>query len=186
LGSIAAYLKFHLLKCRDTEDSALNLIRASCTPQAFRNAINASMKDGKVILAGQAELNDDTEDMMKRACWADITKGVEVLERVQYEHKEWGQPHFLDPSNPKELNVSDEQCMKSLNTQIMGGTAYTAAFFVSLSNTAYMPGNEDINSQELNHFDMDNDSIDEDPFNTVADGGIITNLQYTSGLALGG
>ncbi len=64
-GSIAAYLKFHLLKHGVTEDSALNLIRASCTPQAFRNAINASMKDGKVTLAGQAELDDDMEDMMK-------------------------------------------------------------------------------------------------------------------------
>ncbi len=59
LESIAAYLKFHLLKYGVTDDSALNLIRAICTPQAFRNAINASMKDGKVILAGQAELNDD-------------------------------------------------------------------------------------------------------------------------------
>jgi hypothetical protein len=67
-GSIAAYLKFHLLKRGVTEDSTLKLIRASCTPQAFRNAINANMKDSKVILVGQAKLNDDMEDMTKRAC----------------------------------------------------------------------------------------------------------------------
>jgi hypothetical protein len=45
-------------------ESALKLIRASCSPQAFCNAINANMKDGKVILAMQAELDDDMEDMM--------------------------------------------------------------------------------------------------------------------------
>ncbi len=61
LGSITAYFKFHL--------------------------INAIMKDGKVILAVQAELDDDIEDMMKRACWLDITKGMEMSERVKYNYK---------------------------------------------------------------------------------------------------
>jgi hypothetical protein len=107
------------------------------------------MKDGKVILAGQAELNDDMEDMMKRACWVDITKGMEMSECVQYKHEARGQAHLLNPSNPEALNVSDKQSMKSLNTQITGGIAYTAAFLVSLGDTAYMPGNEDIDSQEL-------------------------------------
>ena len=82
LGSITVYLKFHLLKCGITEDSALKLIRASCTPQAFCGAIDANMKDDKVIFAVQAELDDDMEDMMKRACWVDITKGMEMSERV--------------------------------------------------------------------------------------------------------
>jgi hypothetical protein len=50
-GRITAYLKFHLLKCGVTEDSVLKLIQASCTPQSFRDVINANMKDGKVILA---------------------------------------------------------------------------------------------------------------------------------------
>jgi len=109
LGSIAAYLKFHLLKRGVMEDSALKLIRASCTPQAFRDTIKANMKDGKVISAGQAELNDDMEDMMKRTCWVDITKGMKMSERVQYEHKARGQAHLLDPSNPKALHFSDEQ-----------------------------------------------------------------------------
>ncbi len=82
-----------------------------------------------MILGAQAELDDDMEDMMKRACWVDITKGMEMLERVQYEHKAQGQAHLLDPSNPKALNFSDEQSMKSLNTQIMGGMALFGCLF---------------------------------------------------------
>ncbi len=76
--------------------------------------------------------------------------------------------------------------MKSLNMQVTGGTTYTAAFLASLGNTAYMPGKEDINSQELDLFEVYDDSSIEDPFDTVVDGGIITNLQYVSGLALAG
>jgi hypothetical protein len=76
--------------------------------------------------------------------------------------------------------------MKSLNTQITGGMAYTAALLASLGNTAYMPGNEDIDSQELDLFNMDNASSIEDPFDTVMDGSIITNLQYVSGSTLAG
>jgi hypothetical protein len=98
------YIKFHLLKRGVTEGSALKLIRASCTPQAFHNTINTIMKNGKVISAVQAELDDDMEDMMKRACWVDITKGMEMSERVKYEHKAQDQAHLLDPSNPKVLH----------------------------------------------------------------------------------
>ena len=76
--------------------------------------------------------------------------------------------------------------MKSLNTQVTGGTTYTAAFLASLGSIAYMPGKEDINSQELDIFEVYDDSSIEDPFDTVVDGGIITNLQYVSGLALAG
>jgi hypothetical protein len=113
---MAAHLKFHLLKRGVTEESALKLIWASCIPQAFREAINANMKDGKVVLAVQAELNDDMEEMMKRACWVDITKGMEMSKLVKYEHEAHGQAHPLGPSNPEALNFSDKQSMKSLNT----------------------------------------------------------------------
>jgi hypothetical protein len=70
--------------------------------------------------------------------------------------------------------------MKSLNTQVTGGMAYTAAFSASLGNTAFMPGNKDINSQELDLFDADEDSSIDEPFDTIMEGGIITNLQYVS------
>jgi hypothetical protein len=57
--------------------------------------------------------------------------------------------------------------MKLLNTQVTGGTAYTAAFSASLGNTAFMPGNKDINSQELDLFDADEDSSIDEPFDTI-------------------
>ena len=83
-GCIVAHLKFPLLKRRVMEDSALKLIWASCSPQTFCNTINANMKDGKVVLAVQAKLDNDMEDMMKRACWVDMTKGMEMSEQVEY------------------------------------------------------------------------------------------------------
>jgi hypothetical protein len=138
------------------------------------------MKECKVISAMQAEQDDDLEDTMKRACWVDITKGMEMSERVQYEYEARGQAHLLDPNNPEVLNFSDEQSMKLLNTQVTGGTAYPAAFYASLSVTANMPGNKDINSQESDLFDADEDSSIDEPFDTIMEGGIITNLQYVS------
>ncbi len=79
---------------------------------------------------------------------------MEILEHVEYEHEAQGQAHLLDPSNPEALNFSDEQSMKSLNTHVSRGTNYTAAFFASLGNTAYsLPGNEEIDSQELDLFE---------------------------------
>jgi hypothetical protein len=128
------------------------------------------MKDGKVVLEVQAELNDDMEDMMKRACWVDIMKGMEMSERVEYEHEAHGQAHLLDPSNPEALNFSDEQSTKSLNTQVTGGTTYTAAFLTSLGSTAYMLGNEDINSQESDIFDIDDYNSADDTINMIVDG----------------
>jgi hypothetical protein len=70
--------------------------------------------------------------------------------------------------------------MKLLNTQVTGGMAYTAAFSASLSDTAYMPGNEDIDSQESDLFDANEDSSINEPFDMIMEGGIITNLQYIS------
>jgi hypothetical protein len=76
------------------------------------------MKNGRVVLAVQAELSDDMEDMMKRACWVDITKSMGMSERVEYEYEAHGQAHLFDPSNPEALNFLDEQSMKSLSTQV--------------------------------------------------------------------
>jgi hypothetical protein len=42
------------------------------------------MKEGRVVSAVQAELDNDMEDMMKRACWVDMTKGMEMSEQVEY------------------------------------------------------------------------------------------------------
>ena len=83
LGSIASYLKFHLLEWGVMEESAMKLIRASCTTQALRDAINTTMKDGKVMLAAQAEMDNNIDEMLKRACWVDITKRMEMFKRVE-------------------------------------------------------------------------------------------------------
>jgi hypothetical protein len=144
------------------------------------------MKDGRVVLVGQAELDDDMEDMMKRACWVDIRKGMEMSEPVEYEHEARGQAHLLNPSNPEALNFLDEQSMKSLNTQVTGGTTYTTAFSTFLGDTAYTPGNKVIYSQEFDIFDIDDDSSDDNTIDMIVDGGIITNLQYVSGPASAG
>jgi hypothetical protein len=141
------------------------------------------MKDGRVVSAVQAELNDDMEDMMKRACWVDITKDMEISEQVEYEHVARGQAHLLNLSNPEALNFSDEQSMKSLNTQATDSMTYTTAFLTSLGDMAYMPGNKDIDSQESDIFDVNNDSSNDDTIDMIVDGGIITNLQYVSGPA---
>jgi hypothetical protein len=64
--------------------------------------------------------------------------------------------------------------------------AYTAAFSTSLGDTAYMPGNEDIDSQDLDLFDADEDSSINESFDTITEGGILTNLQYISRSTLAG
>jgi hypothetical protein len=144
------------------------------------------MKDGKVVSALQAEFNDDMEDMMKRACWVDIMKGMEMFKRVEYEHEARGQAHLFDLSNPEAFNFSDKQSLKSLNTQVTGGTTYMAAFSTSLDKSAYMPGNKDIDSQGSDTFDVGADCSADDTINMIVGGGIITNLQYVSVPALAG
>jgi hypothetical protein len=79
------------------------------------------MKDRKLISPTvQAELDDDMEDMMKRACWVDIINGMEMLEHVEYKHEAQEQAHMLDPSNQEALNFLNGQSMKSLNTHVVG------------------------------------------------------------------
>jgi hypothetical protein len=57
-GCISAHLKFHLLKRGITEENALALIRASFSPQALRDTLNATMKNGWVVSVVQAEMED--------------------------------------------------------------------------------------------------------------------------------
>ncbi len=80
LGSFAAHLKFHLLKWGVTEESALKLIRASCSTHSLHNAITSTYKDGKIVSVVQAEMDNELEEMAKRASWVDITVGMEASE----------------------------------------------------------------------------------------------------------
>ena len=123
-GAIGAHLKFHLLKRGVTEASALKLVRASCSVQTFHDACTSTYKDGKVVSAAQAEMDDELEEMQRRARWVDITVGMEVSERKEYDAERTAQR--LDPSDPRALNFNDEQSMKTFTSQA-ACTAYTIA-----------------------------------------------------------
>jgi hypothetical protein len=121
------------------------------------------MKDGKVVTATQAELDEELEDMMHKAVWVDITKGMELSERVEYEQEARGRASMLDPSNPEVLNFADEQSVKMLNTATTGGSIYTTASSASLGETAYIPTEvDDIDSQETDVFAQDSEESDKD------------------------
>jgi hypothetical protein len=103
----------------------------------------------------------------------DITKGMELLECVEYKQESCGRAFMLDPNNPEALNFADKQSVKLLNTAVSGGSVYTTAFSVSLGETAYMPREDGINSQETDVFEQDIVDSDEEE---IDDEGVITNL----------
>jgi hypothetical protein len=125
-GAIGAHLKFHLLKRGVTEASALKLVRASCSAQTFHDACTSTYKDGKVVSAAQAEMDNELEEMQKRASWVDITAGIgmEVSKRQEYDAEHIIQR--LDPSDPRALNFEEDQSLKTFSSQA-AGTAYTIA-----------------------------------------------------------
>jgi hypothetical protein len=179
-GSIGAHLKFHLLKRGVTEESALKLIRASCSTQSLHDAISATFKDGKVVSAAQAELDDKLEEMQKRASWVDITVGMEALERQEYETERSGTINLLDPSDPRALNFADEQSVKTFSSKA-AGTAYTVGVQESLGDNEFMPASNDIDSQESDLFGgYENDGFIKDQFHNE-DGGIIANMDLLRG-----
>ena len=152
-GCPAAHLRFHLLKRGVTNDSALNLIRKSFTPQAFRDALQATFKDGKVMSAAQAEMQDELEDAKRNAPWVDITQGMELSEKLEHELELRGRSQLLDPSHPEALNFNEEQSFKSLGTAGTNSSLYTSAQSVSLGGTAFEPrDDEDVDSQESSIF----------------------------------
>jgi hypothetical protein len=132
------------------------------------------MKDSKVVSATQAKFDDELDNMMHKATWVDITKGMELSERVEYEQESCSREFMLDPSNPEALNFADEQSIKLLNTAVKGGLVYMVAFSASLGDTAYMPMvDDDVVSQETDVFEQDSTRSDEDE---VDNSGVITYL----------
>jgi hypothetical protein len=177
LGCPAAHLRFHLLKRGVTNDSALNLIRRSFTPQAFWDALQATFKDGKVVLAAQAEMQDELEDAKHNAPWVDITQGMEMLERLEHELELRGQTTLLDPSNPEALNFNEEQSFKSFGTAGTNASLYTSNQSVSLEGTAFEPqDDEDIDSQELSIFGGSDISRANENMDDDTEGAFIENM----------
>ncbi len=174
-GCAAAQLRYHLLKCGVTDKSALSLIKASFSPQAFRNALSATMKQGKVVSALQAEMEDEMEAIVKNTTWGDITMGMELGERAEYKNKLRAKASLLNPSSPEALNFEDDMTTKSINTAAARGSVYMVAFSALIRETAYVPGNVD--SQESDILDESNEeSIQEDDTDADVFGGIITNI----------
>ncbi len=125
--------------------------------------------------AAQAEMEDELEEMAKRASWVDITVGMEASEKREYENECNGTMQLLDPSNPRALNFAEEQSVKSFSSKV-AGTAYTVGIQESLGNTAYMPMDDNIDSQESDLFEgYEDDGFIEDPFHDK-DRGIIANM----------
>jgi hypothetical protein len=139
-----------------------------------------TFKDGKVMSAAQAELDDKLGVMQKQARWVDITVGMEASERREYETERSGTINLLDPSDLRALNFADKQSVKTFSSKA-AGTAYTVGVQESLGDTEFMPASNNIDSQESDLFGgYENDGFIKDPFH-VKDGGIIANMDLLRG-----
>ncbi len=176
-GCPATHLRFHLLKRGVTNDSALNLIRRSFTPQAFCDALQATFKDGKVVSAAQAEMQDKLEDAKRNAPWVDITQGMELSERLEHELELRGRMQLLDPSHPEALNFNEEQSFKSLGMAGTNASLYTSTQSISLGTTAFEPRDDDkVDSQESSIFGGSDSSKAEDNLEDDTEGVFIENM----------
>jgi hypothetical protein len=52
------------------------MIKASFSPQAFRDALSTAIKQGRVVSGLQAETEDEMEAIVNNMPWVDITMGV--------------------------------------------------------------------------------------------------------------
>ncbi len=116
-----AQLRYHLLKRGVTDKSALAVIKASFSPQAFRNALSTTIKQGMVISALQVEMEDKMEARGNNTPWVNITRGMELGEQTEYENEFQAKSTLLNPSSPEALNFKDDMTTKSINTAVTGG-----------------------------------------------------------------
>jgi hypothetical protein len=85
----------------------------------------------------------------------------------------------LDPSNPRALNFAEEQSMKSFISHA-AGTTYTIAPLESLGDTAYVPPDDEVDSQETDLFELDEDDYFVEHLHND-EGGIIDNMEAVVG-----
>jgi hypothetical protein len=171
----AAKLQYHLLKRGVMDKSALAMIKASFSPQAFCDALSATIKQGKVVSTLQAEMEDNMEAIVKNMPRVDITMGMELGERAEYKNEFQAKSTLLNPSSPEALNFADDMIIKSINTATAGGLLYTNAFSASMGDTAYAPG--DVDSQELDILEESNDKSIKDNLIDKNFGNIISNME---------
>jgi hypothetical protein len=180
-GCTAAQLRYHLLKRRVMDKSALALIKASFSPQALRDALSATIKQGKVVSASQAKMEDKMKGLVKNTPWVDITKGMELGKRAEYEYEFRAKAGLLNPSSPEALNFEDDMTTKSINTAAAGGLIYTSALSASIGDMAYAPG--EVDSQESDILEeSDKDSIQDNFVDEDGMGVIIANMEAINNL----
>jgi hypothetical protein len=161
--------------------STLALIKASFSPQALCDALSATIKQGKVVLASQAEMEDKMEALVKSTPWVDITKGMELGEHAEYENEFRAKASLLNPSSPKALNFEDDMTTKSINTAVAGGSIYTLALSASIGDTAYVPGKVDSQESDILE-ESDEDSIQDDFADKDGLGVVIANMDAINNL----
>jgi hypothetical protein len=115
-----AQLPYHLLKRGVTDKSALAMMKASFSPQAFYFALSATIKQGRVISALQVEMEDEMEGIVKNTPWVNITMGMELGEQTEYKNKVQAKSTLLDPLSPEALNFADDMTTKLINTAVAG------------------------------------------------------------------
>jgi hypothetical protein len=175
VGLLCCTPEISSLKWGVMEESALKLVRASCSTHSLHDAITSTYKGGKIVSAAQAEMDNKLEEMAKHASWVDITVGMEASEQQEYESERNGTIQLLDPSNPRALNFANEQSVKTFSSKAAGAN-YTIGGQESLGNTAYRPMDDDNDSQESDLFEgYENVGFVEDPFHDK-DSGIIANM----------
>jgi hypothetical protein len=79
-GCAAAQLGYHLHKRCVTDKSALAMIESSFSSQAFHDTLSATIKQGRVVSALQAETEDKMEAIVKNTPWVNIMMGMELGE----------------------------------------------------------------------------------------------------------
>ncbi len=119
--------------------------------------------------------------LVKNTPWVDITKGMELGERAEYENEFRAKAGLLNPSSPEALNFEDDMTTKSIYTAAAGGSIYTSALSASMGDTAYAPGKMD--SQECDILEESiEDSVQDDFADKDGMGVVIANMEAINNL----
>jgi hypothetical protein len=60
------------------------MIKASFSPQAFCDTLSATIKQGRVVSALQAKIENEMEVIVKNTPWVNIRMGMELGEQTEY------------------------------------------------------------------------------------------------------
>jgi hypothetical protein len=122
-------------------------------------------------------MQDELEDAKRNAPWVDITMGMELSERLEYDLEMKGRITLLDPSHPEALNFNEEQSFRSFGAAATNASLYTSTQSVSLGGMAFEPqDNGKVDSQESSIFDCSDNSRTEEDIEDDTYGAFIENM----------